>query len=455
MKKLVFIIALVLPLISFGGIDLDTPQGRKNWWKNLGEDWHRFFVSGYFYDASITDPTDAQLVDLLATKSISLDNDDECGLGPMYDADVSDLTGLKHLKHLEELSLSFCKFNNFEPLVHLKGLKRIYLNYAEFESWDGFEQLTALTTFETTNSDPALLTRVNKLSQLKVLRLHRGTNVDVDLKKISDLNNLEVLHLMEYANANDNLLDGIEAFPNLKMLNITQPGSYLDFRRLAGLRSLEKLVIENTRFEYLETLKNSEVLQYIQLTIWEQDMRGEQITLNDFGKLPNLWYLEINGYEVANPEAVNRFELMQHLNLSSSDTFDMSWIANCNHLSNLEIRTQQFLNLNDLKELPKLNSLRLHSNSLTSIAELPVLEDVYYFQLSSRNLTTLEGIEKWSSLNAITVQKCPKLNVFQSLRKLRELRRISVSDDHYETVLKLFDGYDVEVYGEMIDVGGC
>ena len=227
---------------------------------------------------------------------------------------VYDITGLEFATNLTELAISQNPITDLRPLSNLTQLVKLYFEYVPENS------------------------------------------IDLDLRPLSTLINLEVLSLW-----NTWISADISALAGLKKLRILELSSNQieDISLLKGLTELRILQIKGSPIKDLQPLANLTNLRHLYLS----DV--SPITLNlDISPLANLIHLEA-------------------LFLENSRVSDISLLAGLKKLRILDLANNQIVDFSPLAELTKLQTLLIQGNWTHDISSLTglMLTDFEYDEI--------------------------------------------------------------------------
>lgn len=278
-----------------------------------------------------------------------------------YNFNLEELGKLSHLKSLNDISLSRCKLDAIpQEIGKLTQLERLDLSHNELTA-DKLEVLSNLTNLTCLYlecnplggkaEDYEPLTKLTKLSELKLHATDLNSGTEGVLEKIAQLSELTILHL------DGNKLGGQDFSPLSKLKN---------------LRELYLTVAVTITDDFLKALATFPALEKLNLLT-------NNVAVNEFGidlsQLTSLKDLELgnrDGTEELNApsaellSAIVTIPNLERLSLSTTSEYDRAEAAKA-------IEAVNFSNLIHLEEL-KLESVDISTKTLAEIGKLSNLK---------------------------------------------------------------------------------
>jgi hypothetical protein len=234
--------------------------------------------------------------DLLAVRSINLDN-----------ADIADVTPLANLQNLQTLYLNSTQVGDVTPLAKLQNLQGLYLNGTQVSDVEPLVSLQNLGQLFLNNTQVGDVTPLAKLQNLQGLYLN-GTQVS-DVKPLASLQNLGQL-----------------------FLNNTQ---VRDLTPLANLQNLQALGLSGTQVSDVTPLANLQNLQVLYLD-------STQVSdVTPLAKLQNLQGLCLNSTQVGDVTPLANLQHLHTLSLNSTQVRDLTPLAKLQNLRRLYFKRTQ------------------------------------------------------------------------------------------------------------------
>lgn len=224
-----------------------------------------------------------------------------------------------------------------------------------------------------------------------------------------------------------------------------------NYEDLAYLTGLEKLTIQNSTGDSLESLRNMSYLNQLILT----DCIVSTEDLQVIGSLPSLTKLSITGCNLSNIENLGTASKLTSLNLSNNTIRDLSALSFMTGLTNLNLSHNALDSLNALSSLTSLQVLDISYNALSSVAPLSSCNSLTKLYVSNNSLTNLSGLEgipglttlnasfnaitdinALQTMNSITTLDISsnKLTDIQCLSSLNNLQKLNFSRNQVETL---------------------
>jgi len=222
-----------------------------------------------------------------------------------------------------------------------------------------------------------------------------------DCKTLLELSNIKALWLDCLLHANN--LEILAELKNLKRLSL---GIFelkeTEILQAINFKNLEKLIITETRtkalnLKYLENYTN---LDYLIIS-------GHTKNIDAVGKLENLKFLSLNCISKVQLDFINKLKKLKSLRFVLGGRENLDEIEE-NEIETLEIiRVRAFNSFKNIANFKKLKNLLIEDQiQLTKIhfdKELTTLKDLNIF--NCKNLKSLTGLEKLSSLNQLRIIK--------------------------------------------------
>ena len=204
---------------------------------------------------------------------------------------------------------------------------------------------------------------------------------------------------VESSSANKTITYTEEQLKNIKDITITY-GDGANISDLTGLErftSLEHLTIQNTR-------------------------------LLDFTPIKNL--------------------KLTHLDLTSGQIKDLSWISGMTTLKILVLYDNQITNIAPLANLTELTGLNLRGNNISDVSALSKLTKLTVFDITGNsNITDIQVIRNFSKIESLDLENLPKANVMQALQNcvdLSKIKKLNISNNNIEDISVLSGATSLE-----------
>jgi hypothetical protein len=390
-----------------------------NWWNSLNMSWQDYF-SEVVLQRPVENlrlmPDKQQLSYIKSIKKLKLDNNDECGSGPFYIAQLQDLNGIAQLTELEELSCDYMQIRDLRPLMKLKKLKSLSLNHTQLESLEGLDNLSALKWLDISVQGKDLdLKPLSKIRNLEELYLEADK-----LESFDDLRSSLKLKKLVVRIPDLRSIRGLDALFNLEHLSIKAEQSEIDLRPLARLSKLTYCNLQAYGLNFMQVLASSTKLKY--LTVSSQNNSFNANILNTLSLVEEL---EIQATEINAPERIGQLRNLKALSIGKLDSFDFRQINNCKQLFNLKVVVNRPMNMKALASFPKLARLSIESNSIQTIMNIPVITGLTHISINSSQLSDLQGLGRFPLLYSADFSNC------QNLRDLRHVKLLDVLQNLY------------------------
>jgi len=229
-------------------------------------------------------------------------------------------------------------------------------------------------------------------------------------------------------------IDGIDAFVNLRSLNVSGNPNVKDFGFLAKLPNLEKLYLSDLGLSAIpkevEKLKGLEVL----------GLNGNSIsTLTPLKALPKLKKLHIANNKLKKiPKELLKLKHLSHLDLIGNYTLEVTDVL-------WELEGLEMLTLSNARGD---NAVGPGVFRLTNLRELMLH---IYWDESSDILQGLEGVGELEKLEKLTITGANLRRLPESIQKLKSLKELTIRDKPLQDVSALMDLPALE----KLDLSSC
>lgn len=391
-------------------------------------------------------------------------------IGLKQDEEITNKNILK-LKHLE--LVRGIHLRNLNGLEYAKNLKSLKAEYGTIADLTALKDLPKFEELEITGGDEntKAVEKEDTLTQLVNLKkLNLRSNQITTLKQLSNLKQLE--HLVTYpGNIKDpdkytkyiTNLDGIESFPNLKVLVIDGTGlrnleefktgtikttleqlefvgqniNIVDATGLKELKHLKYFYMAQMTPEIIKNLAEKESLESIYFEKYLMDKDNPKADLEVFKKsfktFKNLKVLDLTNFPIKDLSIAQEYEGLEKLYASGLEIEEIPYLGNLNNLTHLDL---SYNNIKDLKNLEILNNLKyinLSSNQIEDITPLKRLDDLKSIDLYDNKITDITPIENLKGIVELNVSNNP-IEIITNQKSWPNLGRIELSESKIKDI---------------------
>ena len=186
-------------------------------------------------------------------------------------------------------------------------------------------------------------------------------------------------------------LDGIEQFPNLTSLSISNgeaiggDGEDVHTESKCKLEGLDKLsqLTKLTDLSLLYCQINDVDMQYFENLTNLKKLNLSYNEISDVNKLTNLTKLDsltLTGNKIVDINPLNKLEKVTSLDISKNNICDVSVLASMRNITSLKCSSNQISDISVISNLTKLKSFSCNNNDvsdISSLSDLRCLEEVY------------------------------------------------------------------------------
>lgn len=287
------------------------------------------------------------------------------------------------------------------------------------------EKITGKELLEVDDNTYSDISFLEKMTNLKILKLHTRAK---DLSVLKELKNLEKLELgtplSEYYPDMSAIQDLIKIkhlkinyfLSNTSFINKNNSYNYLGLW-LSG-SNIEGL----SNFNYLNNLK--------ELDLWiDNDV---DINLTDYLDNIESVSLYIGKNQVKNINFLGKMRGLKKLSITGTynSELDISFIENLLELEELSLRQNCINDISPISQLNKLTYLVLYNNELVDISPISYLQKLTYLNLSSNKIIDASSLSKIVELKYLNL----KFNDIENIDFVVELPRLEYLDLHRNRV---------------------
>ncbi|MDR1688116.1 MAG: hypothetical protein LBS21_05835, partial [Clostridiales bacterium] len=406
---------------------------------------------------------------------------------------LGDISALASLNTLEEFDAVKCDISDLTPLVHLPLLRALTVIQLPLSDYSAFEQMKNLRQLQVRQVPLQSITELGNLTQMEELTLRDTLIDTLDgiesfgaltkltlengegVRDFSPLNNLPELRELEISAdsvprvaatmSNKDIMVRVIGSNDLLPLedtavSFTEPLVEQSVRAMLGMTEGETVtwgdLKDVTELYFLgnDAVTNKEGVERLMRQYDEAQITpsGSLNDLSDFKNMENLRKLVIIGQPVEDlsllADCPGLFELDLHV---CPQLRDISALTQCLQLENLHLLATGVSDLSPLTELPRLNTLRLTRNldmnfsavenmdtlrhlviaqvPLWSLSELGALPRITALELRDVQLDSLNGIENFTALSSLILQRTGNIRDFSPINNLPDLRELTIPVD--------------------------
>ncbi|MHA1288134.1 MAG: leucine-rich repeat domain-containing protein [Candidatus Thorarchaeota archaeon] len=238
-------------------------------------------------------------------------------------------------------------------------------------------------------------------------------------------------------------ITGIEYAINLTTLNLGKNNNITDISLLAGLTTLEQLILIGNQISDITPLTGLSNLSRLSLS-------NNQINdITPLAQLTNLNFLDVGENSFTNIDPLLELTKLWHLSLDSSAIKDISWlpeltgltelflssnpqitdfsvVSSMPNLTKLAIARNQITDISFLTSLTQLQYLSLDYNSITDISVLSGLPDLVFVDLSYNLITNIAPLSGMVGLTGLRLSGNPQISDFNWIGGLSNLTSLEL-----------------------------
>ena len=250
----------------------------------------------------------------------------------------------------------------------------------------GSNYANSYITFKDANLKKALL---KTMKNQRLIDANASEITHDDAKKLSHA---------DITSSNVKNLSGIENFTNLNRIDFDH-NSISDLSPLASITSLESIYATYNKISDLTPLQSLSSLKCL---------RASSNKITDFSTIGNLTSLETlylgENPGIKNFDTLRNFTNLTDLNLDSTQFSDLNIIKDLTKLKLLYLQSTDIADLSPIEGLTKLETLVLYGNKFTSLEPLKSLTNLKSISLGSENgIKSISALEKLPQLNSLSM----------------------------------------------------
>ena len=277
----------------------------------------------------------------------------------------------------------------------------------------GSNYANSYITFKDANLKKALL---KTMKNQRLIDANASEITHDDAKKLSHA---------DITSSNVKNLSGIENFTNLNRIDFDH-NSISDLSPLASITSLESIYATYNKISDLTPLQSLSSLKCL---------RASSNKITDFSTIGNLTSLETlylgENPGIKNFDTLKKFTNLTDLNLDSTQFSDLNIIKDLTKLKLLYLQSAKVSDLSPISNLTNLTSLRLYSNQIKSIAPLKSLTNLQDLGLEyNKGITDFTPISGLTNLTSLSING----NNLKSIDLLKNLQKLTYVDVGYNDI---------------------
>ena len=281
-------------------------------------------------------------------------------------------------------------------------------------------------------------TPVGELTNLLSLSMDYNTPKIKNISFLSNLINLRVLSIMagssNTGSASKDSLEDISALAkltNLTNLNLAQ-NNISDIRPLANLNKLTSLNLEGASIEEVSILTNLTNLTSLHLETCQIDDE-DLVYISNLTNLKSL-YLGNSSYEgnnITNIEPIKKLTNLTTLRLDNNDIIDISALKELVNLEELALRGNNISDLEPISNLTQLTDLSLGrdnygtGNPISTLQPLRNLTNLLDLEIAMCNITDISPLAGSTKLQTLDLM-CNEVTDISPLENLSNLRSLQL-----------------------------
>lgn len=291
------------------------------------------------------------------------------------------------------------QIKDFTPLSSLPNLTTLYITDVDLSGQSSPLSLQKLEVLSLRNCNLPNISFLGNCTKLDALALENN-----ELENIDGINSFSSLNTLILSNNRLQRIDGVESIPYLEWLDVSE-NPELDLKPLADIHSLKRLDLSGIDLKdiQLDKLLNLPVL--------------EALLLNDCGlndikfmkKFQSVHGLHVSNNHISDISEIANMNASRKINevvldLSYNPITDLTPLANCEKISNLNLSGIDLKNAKGLESLGNIYILNLTMEecNLDSLSSIKVLSEIksgiVTLSLSNNQLKELSLMidDKWS-----------------------------------------------------------
>ncbi len=345
--------------------------------------------------------------------------------------EVYNLEGIQSCTNLESLNFEKCSVRDISPLQKLSKLKDLIIQgntvNLDLKPLADIQQLESLRLDEVKNFEI-----FKGLKELKSLTIESMDGIS-DLKDLKLCKSLESLSIRNSGEGFKSI-EGIEELPNLKELSIDfaewnthQKGLksfQFDISPISKLTDLQSLTVTNVSdMDSLKVISNLTDLNKLSIGVNKASFNPKIIS-----NLTHLKELCLSDLSTDNLNDLSGMTELEALSIFGSKFKDISAISKFTKLKLLTLNDNQIADIQPLSELKGLNSLDLSYNKVSNISALTELNNLKELDISGNSITNLKSLHSLSSLESLYASQCG-ISDISPLSGLKNLKRLEIGDN--------------------------
>lgn len=231
---------------------------------------------------------------------------------------------------------------------------------------------------------------------------------------------VEMLQVLDATGYGIESLEGIEALPELKDLNL-EDNFVKSVEPLKNLTKLETLSLRNNEITDLDEIDFEDILF---LNIRDLSLR-HNVKRDEEGK----------GTRLSDVSMLGQMVSLRKLELRDNHIEELEPLSNLRRLTELDLRENKFTDIEPLETLTRLKKLNLRDNKIESLEPIKYLSRLTYLNIhSDSEITSLEPISELVNLETLIMRDVPIDDNGEFLKKLTKLQRFNAIDTGFESI---------------------
>ena len=247
------------------------------------------------------------------------------------------------------------------------------------------------------------------------------------VKYLSNFSNLEILKLHRF-----NEIVGFEEIYSLpiKGLDIDWGESIPNTNEKWGFKKLESLHIElpsEEVIDHVDYLSNLTTIKNLKISA-SFSAKSSTFSIDGLKQLENLKFLYTYGLGYSNLDAISSLKNLNYVQLSEYNLVDISGLIASKELEFINLSNSK--NLKDISHLSKLKNIKLIDVSSTQITSLNGLEnctDLHGIKASNTPIKSLDALVNAKKIYGVDVENCSSLENIEGLKNSSKLKEILLS----------------------------